>query len=305
MEKALAALVQVGRYLSTERYHFVTVTPETHRRVLEREGGGERIANSLRDVFGWNKPFTPDTLPATLLQLLVEADACGQDGELLRAKVRFSSLGSGLYVHSAFPTTDTHSVFFGPDTYRYCALLERCAANAQRVVDVGCGSGAGGISLARVCRSVVLSDVNPLALAYARVNAALAGVPAEVVHSDVLAGVQGDVDLVVANPPYLLDEAERVYRNGGGEYGEGLAVRIVREAIAKLQPRGRFIVYTGAAVVAGVDQFYKAVEPALAEANVQYQYTEIDPDVFGEELSLPAYRDVERLAAVALCGRMP
>ena len=35
----------------------------------------------------------------------------------------------------------------------------------------------------------------------------------------------------------------------------------------------------------------------------EWRYEELDPDVFGEELEVPAYRQVERIAAVLLTLR--
>jgi hypothetical protein len=302
---AEAALVKLGRLLASSGYQFITVTPETHRLVLARDtAAGRGRAMSLRDVFGWNKPFAPALLSKAMLAQLEAAQACTQEGGLLRARVRFSSHRGRLFAHSGFPTMDTAAVFFGPDSYRFCAVLERFAPGAQRLVDVGCGSGVGGLTLCASTRQIVLSDINETALHFARVNAALAGVDAEIVHSDVLAGVDGRFDLVIANPPYLRDDTERIYREGGGEYGEGLAVRIVADALERLQSGGQLLVYTGTAVVSGEDRFYRAVQPVLDAAGVQYRYTEIDPDVFGAELQRPAYAQVERLAAVALCARV-
>jgi len=65
----------------------------------------------------------------------------------LRSKVRFSRLGDSLYMHSAYPTASSDAVFFGPDTYRFTALIKRTLAAAGRaragcVVDVGCGAAA-------------------------------------------------------------------------------------------------------------------------------------------------------------------
>ena len=60
------------------------------------------------------------------------------------------------------------------------------------------------------------------------------------------------------------------------------------------------ILYTGTEVIDGTDVFRRAVESLFSEACDRWQYEEIDPDVFGEELALEPYADVERLAAVAL-----
>jgi methylase of polypeptide subunit release factors len=299
VDDAASALVELGRALGELGYQFVTPTPDTHRRVnarAERAGRGE--ARDLRDVFGWNRPFRPELLSKHLLQLLERAQALRAEGPVLRAGVRFSSLGGSLYVHSAFPTEDTDAVFFGPDTYRFCNLLRRWAPAAQRLVDVGCGSGAGGLCLRERTAELVLADVNPRALRLSEVNAALAGAPVILTESDILASVSGAVDLVIANPPYMRDDAARTYRDGGGSHGEALAVRIVREALERLTAGGTLIVYTGSAIVTGRDVFYAAVAPLLR--SLSYEYEELDPDVFGEELEQPAYRDVERIAAVGL-----
>lgn len=302
MDAASRALVRLGRTLQELGYEFVTVTPETHARVLARDA---RPARSLRDVFGWSRPFTADVVPEPLLEIAREARAVVEDDGRLRATVRFSSLGARLFVHSAFPTRAPDSVFFGPDTYRFCAFVTRVLPRPRRVVDVGCGSGAGGIAIAGHAGHVVLADVNPRALDFARVNAALAGADVEIVESDVLSGIAGTIDAVIANPPYLKDAARRTYRDGGGRLGEALSLRIVREALARLEPNGTLVLYTGAPVVDGEDVFRRAAEAACREADATFRYEELDPDVFGDELDEPAYRGVERIAAIGLVARVP
>ncbi len=307
METAAAALIDLGRALRDEGYAFVTVTPETHRRVLERLGDERVLARSgermrlLRDVFGWSKPFEPDALPKEILALLQAADQLDARSGLTRSRVRFSTLGERIFVHSAYPTSDGDAVFFGPDTYRFCALLERWAPpRVQHLVDVGCGTGAGAIVLAARADRTVLADISLRALAFARVNLALAGIEALTVASDVLHGVAGAPDLIIANPPYMRDVSARVYRDGGGELGEGLSVRIVKEAVERLAPRGTLILYTGAPIVEGVDALRAAIEPWLRERGLAFTYEELDPDVFGEELEKPSYRAVDRIAVVGL-----
>jgi len=291
------ALFELGRELSRLGYRFVTPTPETHRRVVSRKTGGAR---DLRDVFGWSLPFEEALLPPRILALLAESGALVRDGARSRSGVRYSSLGDGLFVHSAYPTREADAVFFGPDTYRYYALLESRVEGARRCVDVGAGCGAGGIVLAPRCESVVLCDVNPGALRLAEVNAALAGVSTKIslVRSDVLAGVDDGFDLVVANPPYLADEMHRAYRDGGGALGAELSVRIAREALERLPRGGGLVLYTATAIVDGEDLLLRALLPHLRRA--RFDYRELDPDVFGEELDRTAYRAVERIAVVAL-----
>jgi methylase of polypeptide subunit release factors len=294
-----AALVELGLALRQEGYHFVTPTPETHRRVVSRTGREQ--ARDLRDVFGWSLPFRPDVLGSRMRGALERAGAAADAGAgLLRARVRWSTLDGDLFVHSAYPTTDSASVFFGPDTYRFVGMLRRAVtAPVQRVVDVGCGSGAGGLCLRGLAERVVLADINPVALALATVNAELAGAThrVEVIESDVLSAVQGRFDLVISNPPYLVDDDARVYRDGGGGLGSALSARIAAEALARLPPGGRLLLYTGSAVVGGEHVLRRLLRPACEDA-ASVRYQELDPDVFGEELARPAYDEVERLAVV-------
>lgn len=79
----------------------------------------------------------------------------------------------------------------------------------QRVLDLGCGYGAVGILAARIVgpENVVLTDVDPLAVRYAKQNAErneVAGVM--VLQSD---GFQDhhetDFDWILSNPPYHED----------------------------------------------------------------------------------------------------
>lgn len=292
------ALIALGRGLRARGYEFVTVTPATHDRVNARD---RKRASSLRDVFGWSRSFTKDALPPSFFELLREAGALEETHGVFRSTVRFSSLGQELFVHSAYPTTEAGAVFFGPDTYRFCAAIARASRPAKRVVDIGCGSGAGAIIAGRTAECVVLADVNDEALAYSRVNTALAGMTdVEIIRSDVLAQVDGPIDFIVANPPYMRDELHRTYRDGGGEFGEDLSLRILGEAIGRLAPGGTLLLYTGAAVVDGRDVFLEAAAPPLKAAGMTFQYEELDPDVFGDELEKPGYAAVERIAAVVL-----
>jgi release factor glutamine methyltransferase len=81
------------------------------------------------------------------------------------------------------------------------------------VVDVCTGSGALALALARHwpgARVIGLDD-SDVALDYARRNAAgttVEFVRADVTHSGVLTELEGRVDLVVSNPPYVPDAAE-------------------------------------------------------------------------------------------------
>jgi release factor glutamine methyltransferase len=298
------ALKALLRRLSGLGYRFTTVTPETHARVNARPGA-ER-AHSLRDVFGWNRPFFPEILQADLFESMQAAGVCvPSDDGCWRATIRVASFGHLLFAHSSYPTDEKDAVFFGPDSSRFARAVQKLGADATRAVDIGCGSGVGGIVLSHfgaLAAPVVLADINPVALTLAGINAELANVSAEVVSSDVLRGVAGSVDLVIANPPYLIDAAARAYRHGGDASGCELSTRIVKESLARLDRDGggSLLVYTGVAMIEGADPFFRSVHYELQQSGVRYSYEELDPDVFSSELAAPAYARAERIAVVLL-----
>jgi methylase of polypeptide subunit release factors len=298
-ESALVALLAA---LKQRSYRFVTPTPATHERVVARKAQ----ARHLRDVFGWNLPFAPDSLDAELIALLERAGALEPAGALLRSRLRAASLGEWLLLHSGFPTSQRDAVFFGPDSYRFANLIRAEAKDLALgegavVVDIGGGTGIGAMVAGSLFpnASVVMTEVNIEAVRLARVNIAAAGIPIRIVEADDLAGIGAPIDLAVVNPPYIADEARRTYRDGGGALGAGASLAMAKMAAGRLRAGGRLILYTGTAIVEGEDRLHGALNDLAAEQGLGLRYRELDPDVFGEELERPAYAQVERIALVA------
>ncbi|VVP83950.1 Release factor glutamine methyltransferase [Pseudomonas fluorescens] len=299
------ALLQLGRRLQADGYHFTCVTPVTQARNNAR-ATAQRAA-TLRDVFGWNRPFPASLLSADEVVQMRDAHVLDEQGDLLRSRVRWSILDDLLLVHSGYPTDAQDAVFFGPDSYRFAQVIrDHLQHNFQAVehaVDIGCGAGIGALLIASAARHAQVSavDINPVALRYTAINAALAGLGnVTVAQSDILDGVTGNYDLIVANPPYMIDTDERLYRHGGGALGAALSLRIVEQSLSRLSVGGSLLLYTGVAIVEGKDALLEAVRLRLAGPKWQWHYRELDPDVFGEQLEEPGYEKVERIAAVAL-----
>jgi methylase of polypeptide subunit release factors len=303
LEVSDQALLHLICLLQQTGYHFVAPTPATHARVLARRDSNAR---DVRDVFGWSLPFAPHLLPKEMIDCLRAGGMLADEASLHRSCVRVSTLHSDLYLHSAYPTQSDDSVFFGPDSYRFADLLhselQRCPPPPKAdIADVGSGAGVGAIVAAQCCpgANVLATDVNPKALRLARINAAAAGVSIRTLETSGLDAVAGGLDIVMLNPPYIIDDAGRAYRDGGGMHGDEMSLELSCQAMDRLKPKGRVILYTGSAIVSGEDRLAAALRREADKRGYTLRYREIDPDVFGEELSKPQYREVERIAVVA------
>lgn len=305
-DKALADLV---RRLADSGYDFVVPTPATHARVVARPD--HQKAHTLRDVFGWSLPFEASTIDAGILALLRSADGLEalNDGRY-RSRYRVARVNGLLFAHSAYPAVEKDTVFLGPDSYRFADFLKRELATDQPVangslVDLGTGAGVGALVASRMRPDlrITMTDVNPKALRLARINASVAGIDAQYLCTRNMDGVPAGIDVVIANPPYIIDATQRAYRDGGGMYGGQVAYDMAAAAIDCLAPGGRMLLYTGAAIVAGRDVLTGALTELAQKQGCDLQRCEIDPDVFGEELEQPGYETVERIAVVGLVIR--
>ena len=133
--------------------------------------------------------------------------------------------------------------------------LERLP-ESPRIIDMCCGSG--NLACALASRSpnsrVWASDLTDACVSLARKNAAHTGVAerVSVVQGDLFSGLndlEGTIDLIVCNPPYIshaklageravLLEHEPREAFDGGPYGLSIHQRVVREALPFLKPGG-------------------------------------------------------------------
>ena len=294
------ALLRLLEALDRSGYQFTTVTPATQARVLSRPD--KQRARDVRDVFGWSLPFGSGVLEPAIEEAARNAGVLEETGDGWRSTLRATRVHGLLFLHSAYPTESVDSVFLGPDSQKladFTARELRGGPPVRRIVDLGAGAGVGGIVAGKLwpAARVTLTDINPAALRLARVNARHAGVAAEVVFSDAFAAVEGSVDLALSNPPFMADGAHRTYRDGGDGLGARLPLEWALQSAQRLEPGGRFLLYSGAAIVDGRDGLREALTAQLPRG-CDLRYREVDPDIFGEELEQPAYESVERIAAV-------
>jgi release factor glutamine methyltransferase len=164
--------------------------------------------------------------------------------------------------------TDSRALVPRPETEELTHhLLSLTWPQGATILDMGCGSGVIGISLAQHLAArggarVTLSDLSPEALSLARENAARLlpeATAVETVESDLFEGL-GDsrYDLIVANLPYIPQSSEtalsrEVLRDPplalyGGETGLEVMERFLAAAPGHLRPGGKI------AMEFGIDQ---------------------------------------------------
>ena len=138
------------------------------------------------------------------------------------------------------------------DTEVLCEeALRRLGGEKRRVLDIGTGSGALAVSIAKLAPGceVTAVDVSDTALAVASGNAKQLGANVRFVKSDCFEALKGETfDLIVSNPPYIDEEEmkglmaevkmEPELALFGGADGLDFYRRISREAPAYLRAGG-------------------------------------------------------------------
>lgn len=134
-------------------------------------------------------------------------------------------------------------------------VLGRRPVGRRRVVELGAGSGAITLSLAREMGGLDLHAVELSAEAWPWLTRNLEGVDVDLVHADMATAFEelvGTVDLVVSNPPYVPDGHRRLMPDDVLGHDpdialfsgpDGLdAVRVVRDRALRLLRPGGFVV---------------------------------------------------------------
>lgn len=154
-------------------------------------------------------------------------------------------------------TVDPRVLIPRPETE---VVVERCLAlldgvGEPYVLDVGVGSGAIALALAdeRPDARVIGTDSSQDALDLAEENRLRVGLNGRVrfVRGDQLAGESGPFDLVVSNPPYVLEaelpelEPELLHEPREALVGEGGHDAVARAALGALRPGGALVLEAG------------------------------------------------------------
>lgn len=151
----------------------------------------------------WLLAHDTDTLDPTVaerLELAMQRRISGEPVAYITGFKAFFGLNLQVDARVLDPRPDT-------ETLVEWALEQLPTETTQRVLDLGTGSGAVALALQhhRPQNQITAVDASADALAVAQANAHRLQLPVHFIHSDWMAAVPGRFEMIVSNPPYVVD----------------------------------------------------------------------------------------------------
>jgi methylase of polypeptide subunit release factors len=245
----LEVAASLGEHLRALRYD---------ERAIERLLGEDGAAADLGESVVYARRLPDDELGMAVRLLLLarpvraasfgaaaELERLGlatRDGDLLVPRARVVPT-EGVYL--AFDTFSRGEddppgwvASFSPTAYWLASLTPR--RRVARALDIGTGNGVHALLAARHAGSVVATDVNPRALAFTRISAAVNGIEnVETRLGSLFEPVAGETfDLITCNAPYVISPERRWQYRDGGLPGDELSRQVVTSAAGHLADDG-------------------------------------------------------------------
>ena len=231
--------------------------------VLETINGGAEYLGKrgVEDARRNMEHLLAHQLGGTRMQLYTQFDRPLEEPDLAPLRDLLKRRGEGIPLQHLLGTVPVHGRDFicdgrglipRPETEELAEMiLADLPQSALQILDMGCGSGVLGLTLAaeKPESRVTLADVSEDALALTRENSAKLGLEnVAIMASDLFAGITGSFDLIAANLPYVpAGEASGMARELGhdpalalfsGENGLDLLRRFVPDCVNFLKPNG-------------------------------------------------------------------
>ncbi len=251
--------------------------------VLETIDGGTRYLEKrgIEDARRNMQMLVAHQLGCTRMDLYLQFDREVEESDLSPLREALKKRGEGIpiqhllgkvWFHKHEFKTDARALIPRPETEELAEwILSWDLPANQQILDMGCGSGVLGLTLAaaRPDSRSTLADVSPDALALARENAAALEISnADFIHSDLFSSIDAEFDGIVANLPYV-PEADRTSLARevmhdpelalfSGPDGLDLIRRFIPEAFHRLKPGGWLVLEIGHDQASQVAEILKA-----------------------------------------------
>ncbi len=238
--------------------------------VLETIDGGTRYLEKrgIEDARRNMQLLVAKQLGCTRMDLYLQFDRPLHENDLIPLREMLKKRGEGVplqhlqgnvFFHGHEFICDARGLIPRPETEELVEWILKWELPADLdVLDVGCGSGVLGLSLAaaRPGWQVTLTDISEDALSLTRENAAALEIPnATAIHSDLFSNISGTFGGIAANLPYV-PEADRSSLTKevmhdpalalfGGEDGLDVIRRFIPGAFQRLNPGGWLVLEIG------------------------------------------------------------
>jgi release factor glutamine methyltransferase len=251
--------------------------------VLETIDGGTRYLEKrgIEDARRNMQMLVAHQLGCTRMDLYLQFDRPLEESDLSPLRETLKKRGEGIpiqhllgkvWFHKHEFKTDARALIPRPETEELAEwILTWELPESQHVLDMGCGSGVLGLTLAaaRPGWHATLADVSPDALSLSRENATALEIPnADFIQSDLFSATGTPFDGIVANLPYV-PEADRATLTRevmhdpalalfSGPDGLDLIRRFIPEAFHRLKPGGWLVLEIGHDQASQVAEILKA-----------------------------------------------